>query len=103
MAALQILGTMSLLHWFISILFGLLIIFMFIRVILSWLPMLPPGNPFVRFFTNITGPVYDPIYRALPRMSVSMFDLRSTISFFFSWWALMIIEKLVSSAIPPTW
>lgn len=103
MAALQILGTMKLLHLFISLLFGLLIIFMFIRVILSWLPMLPPGNPFVRFFTNVTGPLYDPIYRVLPRMSVSMFDLRATIAFIFSWWALTILEKLIVSAIPFTW
>ena len=103
MAALQSLGSLGLLHLFITLLFSFLIISLFVRVILSWLPMLTPGNPFVRFFTNITGPIYDPVYRVLPRMSISMLDLRATITLIFSWWALMVLERLVASAIPGTW
>ena len=103
MAALQSLGTLGLLHVFIPILFGFLIICMFVRVILSWLPMLSPANPFVRFFTNITGPFYDPIYRALPRLSVSMLDLRATVTLIFTWWALTVLERLILGAIPITW
>ncbi len=103
MAALQILGSLGLLHLFIMLLFGFLIICLLVRVILSWLPMLSPGNPFVRFFTNITGPVYDPIYNVLPRVTVSMFDLRTTIAIIFSWWALTVLELLIVSALPATW
>ena len=103
MAALQSLGSLGLLHLFITLLFSFLIISLFVRVILSWLPMLTPGNPFVRFFTNVTGPIYDPVYRVLPRMSISMLDLRATITLIFSWWALMVLERLVTSAIPGTW
>ena len=103
MAALQSLGSLGLLHLFITLLFSFLIISLFVRVILSWLPMLTPGNPFVRFFTNITGPIYDPVYRVLPRMSISMLDLRATITLIFSWWALMVLERLILSAIPVTW
>jgi uncharacterized protein YggT (Ycf19 family) len=103
MAALQSLGSLKLLHLFIPLLFGFLIISLFVRVILSWLPMLSPGNPFVRFFTNITGPIYDPIYRVLPRMTISMLDLRATITLIFSWWALTVLERLILGAIPFTW
>ena len=103
MGALQTLGSLDLLHLFVTFLFGFLIICMFVRVILSWLPMLSPGNPIVRFFTNITGPLYDPIYRVLPRMSISMLDLRATIAFIFSWWALTVLEGLILSAIPFRW
>ncbi len=103
MAALQTLGSLGLLHLFIPLLFGFLILCMFVRVILSWLPMLSPGNPIVRFFANITGPLYDPIYRVLPRMSASMFDLSATIAFIFAWWALGTLQALILQAIPPTW
>lgn len=103
MAVLQTLGSQNLLHYFVTIIFGFLIICMFIRFILSWLPMLPPGNPFVRFFTLITGPFYDPIYRVLPRMSVSVLDLRASIAFLFSWWALTALSALLVTAIPYGW
>ena len=103
MAALQAIGSQHLLHVFVTILFDFLILCLFIRVILSWLPMLSPGNPFVRFFTNITGPIYDPIYRLMPRMSISMLDLRATITLIFTWWALMVLEGLMLGAIPLTW
>jgi uncharacterized protein YggT (Ycf19 family) len=103
MAALQVLGSLGLLHLFIMLLFGFLIICLLVRVILSWLPMLSPGNPFVRFFTTITGPVYDPIYNLLPRVTLSMFDLRATIAIIFSWWALTVLEYLIVSALPATW
>ena len=103
MAALQVLGSLGLLHLFIVLLFGFLIVCLLVRVVLSWLPMLSPGNPFVRFFTNITAPVYDPIYNLLPRVTLSMFDLRATIAIIFAWWALGVMEALIISALPPTW
>ncbi len=107
MAALQAIGSQHLLHVFVTLLFDFLILCLFIRVILSWLlsflPSVSPSNPFVRFFTNITGPIYDPVYRVLPRMSISMLDLRATITLIFSWWALMVLEGLLLSSLPLTW
>jgi uncharacterized protein YggT (Ycf19 family) len=103
MAALETLGSLRLLQVFVTLLFGFLTISLLIRVILSWLPMLSPANPFVRFFTHVTGPIYDPIYRMLPRLTISMFDLRATIALIFSWWALAVLERLIISALPVTW
>jgi uncharacterized protein YggT (Ycf19 family) len=104
MAALQMLGSLGLLHLFTTLLFWFLTLCFVARMILSWLPMLSPANPFVRFFINITAPLYDPIYRVLPRLSAGMFDLRATIAFIFSWWAVyVLLIALVSPALPPTW
>lgn len=103
MGALQTLGSMGLLHLFNMLLFGFLIICFLVRMILSWLPMLSPANPLVRFFTGITAPLYDPIFRVLPRFTVGMFDMRATIAFIFSWWGVYVLMILVNTAIPATW
>ena len=103
MSVLNYLASLGVAHLIVIVLFDFLILCLFIRMLLTWLPMLSPANPFVRFFTNIVGPVYDPVYRLLPRVSVSMFDLSATIAFFFSWWALAILERLVIMALPLTW
>lgn len=103
MATLQTLGSLGLLHLLITLLFGFLIICYIARMILSWLPMLSPANPFVRFFTGITSPLIDPIQRILPRMTVGMFDIGSAIAFIFSWWAVFVLEFMIISALPSTW
>ncbi|HEX8996312.1 MAG TPA: YggT family protein [Ktedonobacterales bacterium] len=107
MAILHTLATLGLAHLFIRLFFGFLILSFFARMILSWLsmaiPSLNPGNPFVRFFTIITGPFYDPLYRILPGSSMGAIDLRGIIAFIFSWWALTVLQMLMSSALPPTW
>jgi uncharacterized protein YggT (Ycf19 family) len=107
MPIFQTLATMGLLHLFIKLFFGFLILSFFARMILSWLamaiPSLNPANPFVRFFDYITGPLYDPLYRVLPSSSAGAFDLRGIIAFIFSWWALGVMSSLLSIAIPPTW
>jgi uncharacterized protein YggT (Ycf19 family) len=107
MAILQTLATLGLVHLFIKLFFGFLILCFFGRLIVSWLamaiPSLTPSNPFVRFFNVITGPLYDPIYRILPSSSLGAFDLRATIAFIFSWWALGLLSTLLSIAIPASW
>ncbi|HET9109971.1 MAG TPA: YggT family protein [Ktedonobacterales bacterium] len=107
MAFLQTLGTMGLLHLFIKLFFGFLILSFFARMILSWLsmaiPSLSPANPLVRFFDVITGPLYDPLYRILPSSSMGAFDLRGIIAFIFSWWALGLVSTLLSISIPAAW
>ena len=103
MAFLQSLATMGIAHLLVVILFDFLILCLVIRVILSFFPMLSPANPFVRFFINIVGPVYDPVYRLLPRVSISFFDLSGTIALIFSWWALFVLQRLLITALPPLW
>lgn len=108
LAFLHVLGTLQLLHIFLRVVIYFLIACFFARMILSWLamaiPSLSPSNPFVRFFNGITGPLYDPLYRALPGSSVAgAFDIRATIAFVFSWWGLVVLNILLSNAIPATW
>ena len=83
----------------IGLFFQFLVLCLFVQMILSWLP-LSPGNRFVRFFYNLTGPLIDPVARRLPRMSVGMFDVGRIIAFLFSWWAITILSALITSSIP---
>ena len=90
------------LHTLVFLFFNGLILCLFVRMILSWLP-LPPGNPFTRFFVRLTAPVLDPVARRIPSMAVGMFDLGMTIAFIFTWWMLGLLSALILSALPPTW
>lgn len=107
MAFLQTLATLGLVHLFIRLFFGFLIVCFFARMILSWLamaiPSLTPGNPLVRFFDVMTAPLYDPIYRVVPKGNMGMFDIAGIVAFIFSWWALGVVSALLSFAIPASW
>lgn len=107
MAILQTLGTLEIAHNFIRLFFGFLIVCFFVRMILSWLsmaiPALSPGHPLVRFFNVMTGPLYDPLYRIIPKGNMGAFDIAGIIAFIFSWWALGIMSALLSMAIPAGW
>lgn len=92
----------GLLHLVIDLFFRLLILAIFVRVILSWLP-LPPGNPFTRFFTNLTDPILMPIAKRIPAGVVGFFDLSLIIALFFSWWALGLLDAIFLSALPAGW
>ncbi|HST89212.1 MAG TPA: YggT family protein, partial [Ktedonobacterales bacterium] len=61
---------------------------------------LSPGNRFVRFFYNVTGPLIDPIARRLPRMSIGMFDVGTSVAFLFAWWAITLLSGLITSSMP---
>lgn len=107
MAFLQTLATLGLVHLFIRLFFGFLILCFFARMILSWLamaiPSLSPGHPLVRFFDVMTGPLYDPLYRIVPKGSMGAFDLAGIIAFIFSWWALGVLSAMLTFAIPAGW
>lgn len=107
MAILQTLGTLGIAHIFISLFFGFLIACFLVRLILSWLsmaiPALSPGHPLVRFFDNITGPLYDPLYKMIPRGSTGAFDIAGIIAFIFAWWALGVMGALIAAALPAGW
>lgn len=90
------------LHIIVSIFFELLIVCLIVRFIISWLPI-GTGNPIVRFFFNLTDPFIQPIQKRLPRMSVGMFDISSTIAYVFAWWAVSVVSGLIQAGLPPTW
>jgi uncharacterized protein YggT (Ycf19 family) len=107
MPILQTLATLGIAHLFIRLFFGFLIVCFFVRMILSWLstaiPALSPGNPLVRFFDIMTAPLYDPLYRIMPKGNMGVFDIAGIIAFIFSWWALGVMSAILSMAIPAGW
>lgn len=64
------------LAWLIGRVFDLLILAIFIRVILSWLPMagmrVDPYNPVIRLLYQITDPILEPLRRYT---TIGMIDL----------------------------
>lgn len=90
-------------HILISILSFGLILCLFVQALLSWLPMIPPTHPVPRFFSNVTGPVLEPIRKVLPSLSLGMFDLSYTIAFLLAWWAIQLISGLLFQALPGGW
>ena len=76
---------------FIQLLVRVLIVAIFIRVILSWLPMSGGQfNPLIAIIYQITEPVLGPLRRVIPR--VGIFDLTPTIALFI----LFAIHQFVS-------
>lgn len=89
-------------HLLAQVFFGILTIFLFIRVICSWLPV-GMENPIVRFFTVVTDPILMPVQRRLPHMVIWIMDLGIVIAFFFVWWIISIVLGLILYALPPNW
>jgi len=58
---------MSLLINFVSILFWLLNMAIFLRVLLSWFSV-DPYNPIVSFIYQVTDPILEPLRRVIPPM-----------------------------------
>ena len=69
----------------------LLMIAIFIRAILSWVPI-GPRHPVVTFFNQVTEPVLQPIRRFMPRMGAM--DLSPLIALFL----IFLIRMLLSGA-----
>lgn len=107
MAFLQTLATLEIAHTFVRLFFGFLIVCFFVRMILSWLsmaiPALSPGHPLVRFFDVMTGPLYDPLYKMIPKGNMGAFDMAGIIAFIFAWWGLGVMGALISFALPAGW
>ena len=76
---------------FISLLTWVLIIAIFIRVMLSWLPMTGGQfNPLIAIIYQITEPILAPLRRVIPRLGI--FDLTPTIALFI----LIAIQRVAS-------
>ena len=78
---------------FVRILVWILIVAIFARVILSWIPMGGSSqfNPLIAIIYQITEPVLAPLRRIIPRLGI--FDLTPTIALVI----LFVIEGLVRS------
>ena len=57
---------------FLSLLLQILLMAIFVRVLLTWLPI-DQNNPIVRVLFDVTEPVLAPFRRVIPR--IGMFDL----------------------------
>jgi YggT family protein len=99
MALLQL----NILHILVNLVFGALVILLFVRMILSWLPFLGPGNPVVRFVNNLTDPLLDPVRKRITSMSAGVFDISVTIAFIFAIWALFTLSFFIQLALPSGW
>ncbi len=74
---------------FVSILLQIFLIAIFVRVLLTWLPI-DPSNRIVRILFDITEPILAPFRRVIPR--IGMFDLSPI--------AAMLIIQLIQSHLP---
>ena len=82
---------MEVIQKFVEILVWVLIIAIFARVILSWLPIGGANNPLVAIVYQITEPVLAPLRKVVPRIGI--FDLTPMIAIII----LGLIERAVSS------
>jgi uncharacterized protein YggT (Ycf19 family) len=94
---------MNILHTLVYLTFGALVILLFVRMILSWLPFLGPGNPVVRFVSDLTDPLMNPIRKRISSMSAGIFDIGATIAFIFAIWALFMLSFFIQLALPANW
>jgi YggT family protein len=74
---------------FVSILLQILLFAIFIRVLLTWLPI-DQSNRIVRVLIDITEPVLAPFRRVIPR--IGMFDLSPI--------AAMLVIQLIQQHLP---
>lgn len=77
---------------FISVLFTVLTMAIFARVLLSWFPV-RPDSPVVTILTEITDPILQPLRRIVP--SLGMLDLTPIVALFL----LQIVEQILRSAL----
>ena len=85
---------MDFLIYFISILVYVLIAAIFVRVLLSWIPMGGGSqlNPLVAIVYQITEPILAPLRRIIPRIGI--FDLTPTIAIIILWAIANVINRL---------
>jgi YggT family protein len=91
------------LHTIVYLTFGALVLLLFVRMILSWLPFLGPGNPLVRFVNDLTDPLLNPIRKRISSMSAGAFDISLTVAFIFAIWALFTLSFFIQIALPARW
>ena len=64
---------------FLALLLQILLMAIFVRVLLTWLPI-DQSNPIVRVLFDVTEPVLAPFRRIIPR--IGMFDLSPMVALF---------------------
>ena len=74
---------------FLALLLQILLMAIFVRVLLTWLPI-DQSNPIVRVLFDVTEPVLAPFRRVVPR--IGMFDLSPI--------AAMLIIQLILQNLP---
>jgi uncharacterized protein YggT (Ycf19 family) len=94
---------LGILHTLVPLTFGALVLLLFVRMILSWLPFLGPANPIVRFVNDLTDPLLNPLRKRITSMSAGIFDISTTIAFIFAIWALFTLSFLIVAALPANW
>lgn len=99
-AFLQSLGNLHILHTTVTILMYALILCFIIQFLLSMI-LQGRDNKIVRFFSNVTGPMSDPLDRILPPLSLGGISIR--IGFIVAWWSVTIAAALVMQALPAGW
>jgi len=65
---------------FVDILFTILTWAIIIRVLLTWIPGLPPYHPLVRALASITDPILEPARRIIP--PIGMLDISPIVVIF---------------------
>lgn len=78
---------------FIIVLARVLNVAIFIRIILSWMPI-SRGNPIVTFIYDITEPILGPIRRVMP--SLGGFDLSPMIALIL----IQVAERVLLTLLP---
>ena len=80
--------------FFITLLVWILIVAIFMRVLLSWIPMSGSSqfNPLVAIVYQITEPILAPLRRIIPRLGI--FDLTPTIALFVLFAILALVNGL---------
>jgi len=85
-------GLIRYLDSFIHVLFTVLTMAIFARVLLSWFPI-RPDNPLVVVLMEITDPILKPLRRVVP--SLGMLDITPIVALFL----LQILEQVLRSAL----
>jgi YggT family protein len=80
---------------FVSVLCQVLALAIFVRALMSWINP-SPGNPIVRFLTDITEPILAPLRRVIPM--VGMMDLSPLIAMIVLSYAGQILASSLRSA-----
>ena len=84
------------LHTLVRAFFAVLIISIFVRILLSWLPI-SPNNPVSRIVNIVAGPIMEPLQSRVPM--VGMFNIAPLIAL----WGLWFVRALILFALPAGW
>jgi YggT family protein len=79
----------------LCLVFNLLVIAVFIRVLLSWFN-LDPSSPMIQALNAITEPILDPIRRIMPR--IGMFDLSPIVALILLRFVSIALQQLLVDA-----